>query len=434
MKLSGKLRLRICSVGLLIMAAAPELFAQSPTDTLHLKLEEAESRFLSQNLQLLAQHYGVRADSALIRQAKLWDNPTLNIDQNVYVENQGWFKHGQDESGNPTGQFYVQVQQLIQLGGKRGKAVAVASTNAAISQLQFEETMRSLRQTLRKTFYTILQLERNNNLYNAELEQISKLVSGMEAQFNTGNVSRKDYLRVQSVEVGLMQERSDNLRALEDAQNDMRTLLALHGNEYIRPVGEKLSEIPALPQASIEELTDVARRNNPAYLIAQKQVDYQKLNYRYQKSLAVPDLNVGPNYDRASNFAPNYFGLTLGIPLPILNRNQGNIRAAEFNIQQQQTLLGAEDIALQNDVRTAYRKLALAVSIATPGTTKFYSAYRQLFGNIIESYRSRQISLLEFIDYLNGYEDIREKQLQQQLNIQLAKEELNYQVGVDVVK
>src|ERR1043165_7679573 len=183
MKLFRKLRLRICGVGFLLTAIMRSTKDQTPLDTVHVTLEEAEARFLAQNLHLIAQHYGVRADSALIRQARLWDNPTLNVDQNVYVENQGWFKHGQDEAGNPTGQFYVQIQQLIQLGGKRSKAVAVASANAGLSQLQFEEAMRTLRQTLRKDFFTILQLERNANLYNAELEQISKLVAGMEAQY-----------------------------------------------------------------------------------------------------------------------------------------------------------------------------------------------------------------------------------------------------------
>src|ERR1043165_9832550 len=313
MKLLRKLRLQLCSVCFLLTAITYSAKAQSQLDTVRLTLEEAESSFLAHNLQLIAQHYGVRADSALIRQARLWDNPTLNVDQNVYVEGQGFFKHGQDADGNPTGQFYVQLQQLIQLGGKRAKAVAVASANAGISELQFEETMRTLRQTLRKDFYTILQLERNANLYNAELEQMTKLVNGMEAQFGAGNVSRKDYLRVQALEVALQQERSDNLRAMEDAQGDMRTLLAMHGNEHIYPSGAKLSAIPALPRESMDELVEMARHNNTAYRVAAQQVEYHKLNYRYQKSLAIPDLNVGPNYDRASNFAPNYFGLTLGI-------------------------------------------------------------------------------------------------------------------------
>lgn len=407
--------------------------AQAIADTLHYSLPEMETNFLQKNLQLLAQHYNVLADSALIRQARLWDNPTLSIDQNVYV-NHHFFEHGEDATGNPTGQFYVQIQQLIQLGGKRHKQIALTGANAAISQLQFEEMIQALRQTLRKDFYTILQLERFGKLYRQELLELDKLSTGMQAQLDAGNIARKDLLRVQAVEVGLQQEAVDNAKALEDAQTELRILLQISGNQYLQPEGEKLSTIPKMPEQTLEELTTLAQQNNPAYRIAKQQLLYQQLNFRYQKSLAVPDLNVGPNYDRASNFAPNYFGLTLGIPLPIFNRNQGNVNAAEYNVKQQESLLDAADLSLQNDVRNAYRKLALSLSVVGPKTNAFYNDYRQLFANIIESYRNRQISLVEFIDYLNGYEDIREKQLQQQLSIQLAKEELNYQVGLDVLK
>ncbi len=423
----------VCFIATLVLSDAAVCRAQE-ADTVHLTLAATEALFLQKNLQVLAGHYNVRADSALIRQARLWDNPTLSVDQNVYVQHQGFFKHGTDDAGNPAGQFYVSVTQLIQLGGKRGKAVAVASANAGLSQLQFEETMRGLRQTLRKDFYTILQLERYANLYKAELEQISKLTTGMTAQLAAGNIARKDLFRVEAVATGLEQEAADNARAMEDVQNELRTLLSLTGNEYLQPDGEKLSRIPDMPQQSLPELIALAQKYNTSYLLAVQQMQYQRLNYRYQKSLGTPDLSVGPNYDRASNFSPNYFGLTLGIPLSVLNRNQGGIKSAGYNVLQQQALLDAEAVNLQNDVRAAYHKLFFALSISTPKSTAFYNDYRQLFNNVIESYKARQISLLEFIDYLNGYEDVREKQLQQQLNLQLAKEELNYQLGIDVVK
>src|SRR5919202_538803 len=106
-----------------LLAAAlcrPATAQSSPTDTLRLTLEETEQLFLQKNLQLLAQHYQVSADSALIQQARLWDNPVLNTDQNVYANNR-FFEHGKDESGNPTGQYYIQLQQLIQTAGKRHK-------------------------------------------------------------------------------------------------------------------------------------------------------------------------------------------------------------------------------------------------------------------------------------------------------------------------
>ncbi len=62
-----------------IILAAP-VCASATSDTLQLSLPQAEKRFLDSNLSLLAAHYNVDAQKALIQQAKLWDNPTLNTD------------------------------------------------------------------------------------------------------------------------------------------------------------------------------------------------------------------------------------------------------------------------------------------------------------------------------------------------------------------
>lgn len=418
----------------IMLAVIPRCLAQSAPDTLRLSRQEAEARFLSKNLSLLAAHYGVRSDSALIRQARLWDNPTLNIDQNVYVPGDGFFRHGEDASGNSRGQVYVQVQQLIQLGGKRRNAVSMAGVNAGISQLQFEETLNSLRLSLREDLLQSEKLFQNGALLQTILEKLQIMERGISGQYEAGNVSRKDWLRVQGLVENMRLELAENARASEALQTELRVLLNLQGDTLIVPQSNLLHERPQLPPQSFDELLLLAQKNNPTYLIAEKQLEYQHLNFRYQRSLAVPDLELGPNYDRASNFAPNYFGLTLGLPIPLWNRNQGNIKAAAFTMQQQQAATDEAGLKLESALRSAYRNLQSALNLATPHQEHFYDDYRQLFDKVAESYRERQISLIEFIDYLDSYEDIQDKQLQQQLNLQLAKESLNYLVGVDAVK
>jgi len=69
--------------------------AQS-ADTLSVSLQDAEKQFLQKNLMLLSAQYNVDANKALIEQAKLWDNPILVTDQNVYT-NGKWFEHGKNE-------------------------------------------------------------------------------------------------------------------------------------------------------------------------------------------------------------------------------------------------------------------------------------------------------------------------------------------------
>ncbi len=109
---------------LVILILHFESFAQNilRADTLSISLTQAEKRFLDSNFLLLASHYNVDAQNALIEQAKLWDNPTLNLDKVIAAHGQFW-PSGKNPDGTYNGQYYIQVQQLIKTAGKRGKLV-----------------------------------------------------------------------------------------------------------------------------------------------------------------------------------------------------------------------------------------------------------------------------------------------------------------------
>ena len=180
---------------------------------------------------------------------------------------------------------------------------------------------------------------------------------------------------------------------------------------------------------SAESLINTALQSNPYYLLQQKIATLQQQNTVYQKALRSPDITLGPNFDRNSNFAPNYFGMGVSLPLAILNKNKGNIKSAEANVKQQQAITMNAETELRNNVNNAYQKLLLAIQQNTSTQKDFYSKYQTIYNNMVDSYRQRQISLLEFLDFYNDYTDSQQRLLQQQLNLQLAKEELQYHVG-----
>jgi len=114
------------------------------TDTLTISLQQAEKIFIDSNLSILAAHFNVDAASALIQQAKYWDNPVLNTDQ-VVAANHNLFPYKTLPDGTPGAQYYFQIAQLIKTAGKRGKLIAAAQTNANISSLQLLDVIRKLR-------------------------------------------------------------------------------------------------------------------------------------------------------------------------------------------------------------------------------------------------------------------------------------------------
>src|SRR5690606_35462972 len=85
---------------------------------------------------------------------------------------------------------------------------------------------------------------------------------------------------------------------------------------------------------SLQELQDAARENLPEMQILQQNKTLAEQYVKYQKSLAVPDINVFVNYDQRGGAFNNQLNTGLAIPLPIWNRNQGAIKSQQFKLQQ----------------------------------------------------------------------------------------------------
>ncbi|PWT94731.1 MAG: hypothetical protein C5B52_19375, partial [Bacteroidetes bacterium] len=266
--------------------------AVAQSDTLRISLQDAEKQFLQKNLMLLAAQYNIDANKALIEQAKLWDNPVLVTDQNVYADHK-WFAHGKNETtGEPEGQFFIQIQQLIKTAGKRGKLINLATTTASMSELQFKDVLRNLKYQLRSDYYTLTQLSGNQKLYQQVLDQLTILHNGMQQQLNAGNISLKEYIRVQALVMGLQQDMTDNIKQFNDVQTELKTLLGDSTNAFIEPI--RIDTTLETGSILLDTLLNQARENNPLYLLQKMQVVYQQQNLAYQKALKVPDILVGP--------------------------------------------------------------------------------------------------------------------------------------------
>ena len=419
-------------LGLLLLFSNIRTDAQTNyTDTLRLSLPAMEKIFLDSNLTLLAGHYGVDAQKALINQAKVWDNPMLNTDQ-VIAANGKFFPYGKNPDGTYSGQYYIQVQQLIKTAGKRGKLINLATTNAKLSELQLQDVLRNLRYQLKVDYFTILQQLDTKSIYETQRTQLNKLLSGMDAQLTAGNIAQKDYLRIQALLIALEQDITDLNKEIEDNEHDLKILLQLKTIGFIKPAENATSNSLNLINAEI--LYDTARKSNPNYLIQQTQTLYQQQNLSYQKSLRTPDLTISPNFDRNSNFSPNYWGLGISLPIPIINNNKGNIKSAEYSIKQQQTITASAETELWNNINSAYHKLLMTIKQNSTTQKEFYQKYQAMYQNVLTSYQNKQINLLEFLDFFNDYTASQQRLLQQNLNFQLAKEELNYQTGIDILK
>ena len=133
---------------LLFLLLAGKMCAQQVAGTLTLK--EAEQRFLERNLSLIAERYNIDMAQAQVLQAKLFENPVISLEQNVYNRLNGkYFDFGKE------GEAVVEIEQVIHLAGQRNKQVRLEKINKEIAEYQFEEVMRTLRQELNEKFVEV---------------------------------------------------------------------------------------------------------------------------------------------------------------------------------------------------------------------------------------------------------------------------------------
>ncbi|QNH60873.1 TolC family protein [Hymenobacter sediminicola] len=409
---------------LLGLSIRPASAAPLGADTVRLPLPEAEQRFLQNNLSLLAQRYNVSAAQSQILQAKLWDNPTVYLEQNAYNQ-----QTGRVLDVTRTGNSIVQVQQLFAIAGRRKAAANVAQQNALAEQFNFEDLLRTLRYQLRSTFYDLYYKQRSVRVYDLEVASFQRTVNLYQGQYDKGNIALKEVIRLKAFLFQLRNERQALLNDIASEQADLRILMRDTSGAYYMPTADD-NRLRALNLAgrTEQQLIDSAQVNRADVKARQATLQQQNQNLRYQRALAAPDLSVGYVYDRAGNYIQNYNALTLGIAVPIFNRNQGNIRTAQSQIEISKAQLSQQQLQVQNDVQEAWRQ-------ATQTDALYQTAGREtqdfdrLMKGIDESYAKRNLTIVEYLDFYESYKN-NLLQLNALRSIRIrAFEQLNLAVG-----
>ncbi|PJJ83080.1 TolC family protein [Mucilaginibacter auburnensis] len=395
------------------------------TDTLRLSFKDAEKRFLENNFSLLAQKYNVDATKALVEQARLWDNPVLSTDQNITDNTHRYFNH----SGN-NGQIFVQMSQLIQTAGKRGKQIKVAEDAGRVQEAEFTDMLRNLRYNLQLDLAQAANLAGQNKIYQAEINAATELVNAVDKSYQSGNSSLKDLVRLKALLFTLQNQQIDNRRQLNDLQKELKTLLAVDPAVFIQPL---IADAGPAQTLSPELLYEQAMASRGDHLANKYTLDQSNDELILQKALAKPDVTVGAAYDQNSSYARHYVGLQISLPIPLFNRNQGNIKSAQFAAKSQEMVVKNSELQLKADVYAAVQQYKLSQQLLNNTETDFYERYDNIFNAMLKSFQQRQIGLPEFIDFFDSYKETKIKILQLQLELQKSIADLNYAVGTNVV-
>ncbi len=365
---------------------------------LQLSLPEADSIFLSRNLLLLAQQYNIDAQDAFILQAKAYPNPLIAADINAYdPDNQKAFHVGQ------SGQKAFSLEQLILLGGKRKTEIDLAKQNKQVAELELEDLLRNLQYQLHTSYYTIYRQINTLDKYARQLALLDTLISSFEIQAGKGNLPAKDVIRLKSVYFKINNDKS--ALASEYFIEQQNIQLLLQTNDYLAPQIDEVQFEQLTFATNYDELLTTALEHRPDLKLANQSEAIALLNLKLQKRLAVPDLAVNTSYDQRGGAFNNQVNVGVSIPLPVWNRNRGNIKAAEYGSKTADLYQQQKVREVQTDVLAAWQTLTLSIAEFRKIKNYYSDDFDLVFEGINLNFQKRNISILEFVDFFEAYNE-----------------------------
>ena len=419
----------LARMALVLTSSLGTVLQGTAQDTLRISLPDAEKQFTAKNLALMAEKYNIDIARAQVMQAKLYNNPNIQIAANAYNPDQ---KKWLDVS-NRTGEYTANIQQLIVLAGKRNKQIKLAETNVLMAENRFYDLLRTLRYTLHSDFYQAGFLQQAITAYQTPIASLEKLTANYNELQAKGVITLKEVVRVKSLLYNLQTEQTALQNQLNDVEAELQLLLQNNHTWFIPETNNSQANLGSIRQYMLPALTDSAYANRYDLQLAGNAVVYNQQNYSLQKAMAVPDLTAGAQFDKRGSFVNNASFFTLAMDLPFFNRNQGNIKAAKIAIDQSNTVLTQQKLTVENEVQQAYSKVLNSEKMLKTIDPGFQNDFDKLLKSITENFEKRNISLLEFTDFYDSYKQnvLQWNQLQNE-RIQ-AIESLNFTIGKPIV-
>lgn len=394
-------------------------------DSLHLSIEEADKIFLQKNLMLAAGQLNVDAQKALEIQAKLYPNPQLSLGVNAYdSDNKQLFYAGKN------GEKAAEFEQLILLGGKRKNEIELAKQNTRQAQLELEDMLRNLKYKLHGSLYSLYFDLQTLQKFNGHLQQLDTIIDAYETQAAKGNLPLKEVVRLKSTYIQLNNDKTELLQSIQDEQKDLQVML--QSTAFIIPsINENSwSHYESLP--AIDSLQQLATTYRTDIMLATLNKDIANLNVKYQKSLAVPDLTVNTGYEQRGGAFNNQFMLTLGIPLPLWNRNQGNIKYAQTQTKSADVDLQMTRANVSAEVNAAWYNMQRSIQEYRKTQAVYNKDFADVYNGMRDNFLKRNITIVEFVDFFESYNESLAEVNRIRKQLALSAENINYITAYNV--
>lgn len=328
---------------------------EGPSDGL--TLDAAIERLVRANLDLRSKAHELPKAEADILTASLRANPILYADSQ-YVP---YGSFSDERPGGPT-QYDVNISYPLDITGKRKARTVVAEQAKCVLEAQYQDAVRVQIDNLYTAFVDVLAAREAIRYSDASIAGLEGLLEKTQALQMQQTKTRADVNQIQVQLDAAEIERMEAEEALTDAKRSLAVLLNIPRSEAAA-IGLRGSiREPSMTPPPVEELLSLALQSRPdiaAFRLGTKRAQAEVRLAEANRLSDVYLLYQPYTFQNNSSFdEKNSHSWALGVtvPLPIFNRNQGNIERARVTVSQTRTQLAEIEQRVLAEVEQAARQ------------------------------------------------------------------------------
>ena len=402
---------------------APAPQTSPPAGATRVSLDDAIRLALQHNHALQALRSTIQQSLAEEITANLRPNPTFGVDAQFLPV----FQPDKLNSDylDQSAQFDAGIGYLFERGKKRQHRLQAAKDQTAVVRSLVSDNERQLVFNVSQQFVDVLLAESMLEFAQQDLDSFQKTVDISKERFRAGDMSEGDFLKIK---LQLLQFQSDVSAAKLAKLQSLAALRQLLGFETVPDDYDVQGTLNYQPvHADLKDLKNVAVVNRPDLRATQQAVTAAESQLALQKANGKMDITGTLDYSHTAGASTASFFYNM--PLPIFNRNQGEIARAQFGITQAQEQASETAQQVLTDVVIAFANLQTNDQIIQLYQGGYVDQARQSRDISEYAYRKGAASLLDYLDAERTYRANQLAYRQALASYMLALEQMRQAVG-----
>ncbi|MNQ26061.1 Cobalt-zinc-cadmium resistance protein CzcC precursor [compost metagenome] len=378
------------------------------------------------NLGFAAEKFNVNIAEANIEASKVFPDPELAI---------GACDNGQRRMQMGYS-FSTELSWTLELGGKRKARINVAKSNNELTKALLEDYFRNLRADATLNYLASLKQKEIFKVQLTSYTILKNIAVADSIRFKLGSIAEID-ARQSKLEANAM------LNNVYQSEADWKTALlelgTMTGNQKADTLYSPIGDLKKFDRVfDLNELIVSAQNNRADLLAALKNKNVLQDVLKLAKANRVLDLGLNMGVESASVVtnivAPtpssNTVSMGISIPLKFSNRYKGELKAAEYSLQQADVLYKQTELQIQIEVRKAwFNYLATQKQVRQFKTDLLADAQRLLDGKVY-SYKRGETTLLEVLNAQRTFNETQLNYYETLYNYAAALVELEKTAGI----